>query len=38
MPFGGWGQSAFGREKRRSGIEECLQYRSLHGLAGQRLA
>ena len=33
-PFGGWGQSGFGRENGRFGIEECLQYRSLHGLAG----
>lgn len=32
-PFGGWGQSGFGRENGRFGIEECLQYRSLHGLA-----
>lgn len=33
-PFGGWGQSGFGRENGRFGIEECLQYRSLHGLVG----
>lgn len=32
-PFGGWGASGFGRENGRFGIEECLQYRSLHGLA-----
>lgn len=30
-PFGGWGQSGFGRENGRFGIEECLQYRALHG-------
>lgn len=32
-PFGGWRQSGFGRENGRFGIEECLQYRALHGLA-----
>ena len=32
-PFGGWGQSGFGRENGRFGIEECLQYRSMHGVA-----
>lgn len=32
-PFGGWGQSGFGRENGRFGIEECLQYRALHGVA-----
>lgn len=32
-PFGGWGASGFGRENGRFGIEECLQYRSLHGAA-----
>ncbi|WP_326541165.1 aldehyde dehydrogenase family protein [Pseudorhodoferax sp.] len=32
-PFGGWGHSGFGRENGRFGIEECLQYRALHGLA-----
>lgn len=30
-PFGGMGQSGFGRENGRFGIEECLTYRSLHG-------
>lgn len=29
-PFGGWGQSGFGRENGRFGIEEFLQYRALH--------
>lgn len=33
-PFGGWGHSGFGRENGRFGIEECLQYRSLHGAVG----
>jgi aldehyde dehydrogenase (NAD+) len=32
-PFGGWGDSGFGRENGRFGIEECLAYRSLHGVA-----
>ncbi|MBD9668472.1 aldehyde dehydrogenase family protein [Variovorax sp. VRV01] len=30
-PFGGWGWSGFGRENGRFGIEDLLQYRSLHG-------
>lgn len=30
-PFGGWGWSGFGRENGRFGIEELLNYRSLHG-------
>ena len=30
-PFGGWGQSGFGRENGRYGIEDLLNYRSLHG-------
>lgn len=33
-PFGGWGASGFGRENGRFGIEEFLQYRSLHGAVG----
>lgn len=30
-PFGGWGWSGFGRENGRFGIEDLLNYRSLHG-------
>jgi len=30
-PFGGWGDSGFGRENGRFGIEGLLNYRSLHG-------
>lgn len=30
-PFGGWGWSGFGRETGRFGIEDLLNYRSLHG-------
>lgn len=30
-PFGGWGFSGFGRENGRFGIEDLLNYRSLHG-------
>lgn len=30
-PFGGWGLSGFGRENGRFGIEDHLNYRSLHG-------
>ena len=30
-PFGGWGASGFGRENGRFGIEDLLNYRSLHG-------
>ncbi|MDR8071879.1 aldehyde dehydrogenase family protein [Burkholderia cenocepacia] len=30
-PFGGFGDSGFGRENGRFGIEELLTYRSLHG-------
>jgi aldehyde dehydrogenase (NAD+) len=30
-PFGGWGLSGFGRENGRFGIEDLLNYRSLHG-------
>lgn len=32
-PFGGWGASGFGRENGRFGIEDLLNYRSLHGAA-----
>ncbi|MDP9968906.1 aldehyde dehydrogenase (NAD+) [Variovorax paradoxus] len=32
-PFGGWGLSGFGRENGRFGIEDLLNYRSLHGAA-----
>lgn len=32
-PFGGWGHSGFGRENGRFGIEDLLNYRSLHGAA-----
>ncbi len=31
-PFGGWGDSGFGRENGRFGIEECLNYRSVQGV------
>lgn len=37
-PFGGWGASGLGRENGRFGIEEFLQYRSLHGLAERDMA
>lgn len=30
-PFGGWGLSGFGRENGRFGIEDLLNFRSLHG-------
>lgn len=30
-PFGGWGWSGYGRENGRFGIEDLLNYRSLHG-------
>ncbi|MGE4338695.1 MAG: aldehyde dehydrogenase family protein [Pigmentiphaga sp.] len=30
-PFGGWGDSGFGHENGRFGIEDLLQYRALHG-------
>lgn len=30
-PFGGWGWSGFGRENGRFGIEDLLNFRSLHG-------
>lgn len=30
-PFGGWGMSGFGRENGRFGIEDLLNFRSLHG-------
>lgn len=32
-PFGGCGLSGFGRENGRFGIEDLLNYRSLHGAA-----
>ncbi len=32
-PFGGWGDSGFGRENGRFGIEDLLTYRSLQGAA-----
>jgi aldehyde dehydrogenase (NAD+) len=32
-PFGGWGDSGFGRENGRFGIEDLLNYRSVHGAA-----
>ncbi len=35
-PFGGRGDSGFGRENGRFGIEECLTYRSLHGAAREQ--
>lgn len=35
-PFGGFGDSGFGRENGRFGIEDCLTYRSLHGAAPTR--
>jgi aldehyde dehydrogenase (NAD+) len=37
-PFGGVGDSGFGRENGRFGIEELLTYRSLHGASPSRLA
>lgn len=30
-PFGGWGMSGFGRENGRFGIEDLLNWRSMHG-------
>lgn len=32
-PFGGWGDSGFGRENGRFGMEDLLTYRALHGAA-----
>lgn len=36
-PFGGWRLSGMGRENGRYGVEEFLQYRSLHGLSAAEL-